>query len=62
MIILKLTLRPTKTHVVDMGQDGFDFLRFHFLKKKSEKSGKLLPYISPSQIRFDVAGDENQTR
>jgi group II intron reverse transcriptase/maturase len=49
MIILKLTLHPTKTHVVDMGQDGFDFLGFHFHKKKSKKSGKLLPYIWPSQ-------------
>ena len=49
MIILKLTLHPTKTHVVDMGQDGFDFLGFHFHKKKTKKSGKLLPYIWPSQ-------------
>jgi RNA-directed DNA polymerase len=49
MTILKLTLHPTKTHVVDMGQDGFDFLGFHFHKKKSKKSGKLLPYIWPSQ-------------
>ena len=49
MIILKLALHPTKTHVVDMGQDGFAFLGFHFHKKKSKKSGKLLPYIWPSQ-------------
>lgn len=49
MAILKLTLHPTKTRVVDMGQDGFDFLGFHFHKKKSKKSGKLLPYIWPSQ-------------
>jgi group II intron reverse transcriptase/maturase len=49
MTILKLTLHPTKTRVVDMGQDGFDFLGFHFHKKKSKKSGKLLPYIWPSQ-------------
>jgi group II intron reverse transcriptase/maturase len=45
MELLKLTLHPTKTRVVDMGQDGFDFLGFHFHKKKSKKSGKLLPYI-----------------
>ena len=44
MELLKLTLHPTKTRVVDMGQDGFDFLGFHFHKKKSRKSGKLLPY------------------
>ena len=48
MDILKLTLHPTKTRVVDMGQDGFDFLGFHFHKKKSKKSNKLLPYIWPA--------------
>ncbi len=48
MGILKLTLHPTKTRVVDMGQDGFDFLGFHFHKKKSMKSGKLLPYNWPA--------------
>jgi group II intron reverse transcriptase/maturase len=48
MDILKLTLHPSKTRVVDMGRDGFDFLGFHFHKKKSKKSGKLLPYIWPS--------------
>jgi len=48
MTILKLTLHPTKTRVVDMGQDGFDFLGFHFHKKKSNKSGKLLPYNWPA--------------
>lgn len=53
MELLKLTLHPTKTRVVDMGQDGFDFLGFHFHKKKSRKSGKLLPYIwaSPKSMR-----------
>jgi group II intron reverse transcriptase/maturase len=49
MAILKLRLHPTKTRIVDMGRDGFDFLGFHFHKKKSKKSGKLLPYIWPSQ-------------
>jgi RNA-directed DNA polymerase len=49
MAILKLTLHPTKTRIVDMGRDGFDFLGFHFHKKKAKKSGKLLPYIWPSQ-------------
>ena len=48
MDILKLTLHPTKTRVVDMGRDGFDFLGFHFHKNKSKKSNKLLPYIWPS--------------
>ena len=48
MGILKQTLHPTKTRVVDMGQDGFDFLGFHFHKKKSMKSRKLLPYNWPA--------------
>jgi group II intron reverse transcriptase/maturase len=48
MAILKLTLHPTKTRVVDMGQDGFDFLGFHFHKKKSNKTNKLLPYNWPA--------------
>jgi RNA-directed DNA polymerase len=45
---LKLTLHPTKTRIVDMGREGFDFLGFHFHKLKSRKSGKLLPYMWPS--------------
>jgi RNA-directed DNA polymerase len=48
MAILRLTLHPTKTRVVDMGQDGFDFLGFHFHKKKSLKGNKLLPYNWPA--------------
>ena len=48
MGILKLTLHPTKTRIVDMGRDGFDFLGVHFHKKKARKSGKLLPYIWPA--------------
>jgi hypothetical protein len=49
MAILKLTLHPSKTRVVDMGREGFDFLGFHFHKKKSKQSGKLLPYNWPVQ-------------
>lgn len=49
MALLKLALYPTKTRIVDMGQEGFDFLGFHFHKKKAKKSGKLLPYIWPAQ-------------
>jgi RNA-directed DNA polymerase len=45
---LKLKLHPTKTRIVDMGREGFDFLGFHFHKLKSRKSGKLLPYMWPS--------------
>ena len=49
MARLKLTVHPTKTRIVDMGEEGFDFLGFHFHKLKSKKSGKLLAYIWPSQ-------------
>jgi RNA-directed DNA polymerase len=49
MTRLKLTLHPTKTRVVDMGREGFDFLGFHFHKLKSKRGNKLLPYIWPSQ-------------
>jgi len=46
---LKLRLHPTKTRIVDMGREGFDFLGFHFHKLKSKKTKKLLPYMRPSQ-------------
>jgi RNA-directed DNA polymerase len=46
---LKLTLHPTKTRVVYMGQEGFDFLGFHFHKMKAKRTRKLLPYMWPSQ-------------
>jgi RNA-directed DNA polymerase len=49
MARLKLTLHPTKTRVVDMGREGFDFLGFHFHKMKFKKTNKLLPYMWPSQ-------------
>jgi len=54
MVLLKLALHPTKTRIVDMGQEGFDFLGFHFHKKKAKKSGKLLPYIWPAQKAMKV--------
>jgi RNA-directed DNA polymerase len=50
MDILKMTLHPTKTRIVDMGREGFGFLGFHFHKKKSKKSVKLLPYIWPAPM------------
>jgi len=49
MTKLKLTLHPTKTRIVDMGQEGFDFLGFHFHKIRAKKTHKLLPYMWPSQ-------------
>lgn len=45
---LKLTLHPEKTRIVDMARDGFDFLGFHFRKKRAKKSGKLAPFMWPS--------------
>lgn len=46
---LKLTLHPTKTRIVDMGQAGFDFLGFHFHKLVSKRTHTRLPYMWPSQ-------------
>src|SRR6202045_3373006 len=46
---LKLTLHPTKTHLVDLGREGFEFLGFHFQKRMVRKTGKLLPYFWPGQ-------------
>jgi RNA-directed DNA polymerase len=46
---LKLTLHPTKTQIVDMGQAGFDFLGFHFHKLVSKRAHRRLPYMWPSQ-------------
>lgn len=45
---LKLTLNPQKTKIVDMNQEGFDFLGFHYQKLRSAKSGRKLPYMMPS--------------
>jgi group II intron reverse transcriptase/maturase len=44
---LKLTLHPIKTRLVCLDQDGFDFLGFHFRKRRSRLSGRLVPYCWP---------------
>lgn len=49
MTRIKLTLHASKTRIVDMGREGFDFLGFHFQKMKSKKTRKLVPYIWPGQ-------------
>jgi group II intron reverse transcriptase/maturase len=49
MARLKLILHPTKTRIVDMGREGYDFLGLHFRKLKSKKTNKLLPYMWPGQ-------------
>jgi len=56
---LKLQLHPTKTRLVGMAQDSFDFLGFHFHKLRAKRTGQLLPYMWPSQkamkaIRGDI--------
>jgi RNA-directed DNA polymerase len=56
---LQLQLHPTKTRLVGMAQEGFDFLGFHFHKLRAKRTGKLLPYMWPSQkamqaIRRDI--------
>jgi group II intron reverse transcriptase/maturase len=46
---LKLTVHPTKTQIVDMGQAGCEFLGFHFHKLVSKQTHTHLPYMWPSQ-------------
>ena len=46
---LQLALHATKTCVVDMAGEGFDFLGFHFHKLPSRRTGRLAPYAWPSQ-------------
>ncbi len=49
MTRLKLTLHPTKTRIVNMNREGFDFLGFHFHKFRSSNTHKLLPYMWPGE-------------
>jgi RNA-directed DNA polymerase len=46
---LKLQLHPTKTKLVNLKQEGFEFLGFHFQKVISRKSGKLVPLMWPGK-------------
>ena len=64
---LKLTLHAGKTHVVDLGSDGFDFLGFHFHKRPSRRTGRLVPYAWPSQkamqtVREKIRQQTERTR
>jgi len=61
MTRLKLTLHPTKTRIVNMNREGFDFLGFHFHKDRSKNTHKLVPYMWPSQkamklVRIKIYG------
>jgi len=46
---LKQTLHPKKTKLINLNLQGFDFLGFHFHKGRSWRSGKLVPFMWPSQ-------------
>jgi RNA-directed DNA polymerase len=49
MTRLKLTLHPTKTRIVDMNKDGFDFLGFHFRKRESRCTHRIVPCTWPGK-------------
>ena len=49
MARLKLQLHPTKTKLVNLKQEGFEFLGFHFQKVISKRSGKLVPLMWPGK-------------
>jgi RNA-directed DNA polymerase len=64
---LKLQLHPTKTRLVAMAQEGFAFLGVHFHKLRAKRTGKLLPYMWPSQkamqaIRREIHGLTSRQR
>jgi len=58
MTQLKLSLHPTKTRIVDMGREGFDFLGFHFHKLETKKTHKLLPYLWPARKAMQAIRDK----
>jgi len=49
LAILKLSLHPTKTRIVEMKDEGFEFLGFHFRKVRARRSGKLMPLMWPAR-------------
>jgi RNA-directed DNA polymerase len=64
---LKRQRHPTKTRLVGMAQEGVDFLGFHFHKLRAKRTGKLLPYMRPSQkamkaIRGEIHGLTSRQR
>jgi group II intron reverse transcriptase/maturase len=46
---LDLQLNPTKTKVVDVRTENFNFLGFSFELRQSRKSGKAYPHVEPSK-------------
>jgi group II intron reverse transcriptase/maturase len=64
---LKRQLHPTKTRLVEMAQEGLDFLGFHFHTLRAKHTGQLLPYRWPSQtamkaIRRAIHGRTSRQR
>jgi group II intron reverse transcriptase/maturase len=55
---LKIFLHPEKTRIIDLREDGFEFLGFHFHKMKSKTSGKIAPYMWPSQKAMKKAKEQ----
>jgi group II intron reverse transcriptase/maturase len=45
---LKLKLHPQKTRIVDMNEEGFEFLGFRFRKHPNKRTKKLVPLVWPS--------------
>jgi len=46
---LQLTLHPTKTRIVEMPYEGFEFLGFHCQKVSAREGGRLVPLMWPGQ-------------
>ena len=40
-------MHPTKSKIVEMRTEGFEFLGFHFQKVKSRNARKLFPFMQP---------------
>ena len=64
---LKLAPHSGKTHVVDLGCAGFEFLGFHFHKRPSRRTGRLVPYAWPShsamrKVRATIRHHTRRTR
>jgi RNA-directed DNA polymerase len=62
MTRLRLQLHPTKTKLVNLKQEGFEFLGFHFQKVIGRKSGKLVPLMWPGKKAMNAVRDRIRER
>lgn len=62
MARLKLQLHPTKTKLVNLKQEGFEFLGFHFQKVISKNSGKLVPLMWPGRKSMNAVRNQIRQR